>query len=116
MVRFPKGVLDRVGKSIADDWELARDQLRRATRDRKGATFGEVRLFESAPGPMGLVVRTFTGVLTWTSSTTNESRTDFLATPVTAAIADTMSESDFAQLIKMSCHDVPGTPFDPKKS
>lgn len=106
-------MLDLMGRSIAQDWEMARERLKQAARDRQGASFGEIVVYESSPTPVGMVIRAFTGIMTWQSTAETVSHTPFLATPAAVGFADLMSEGDFEQLRKMACRDYAGVPYDP---
>jgi hypothetical protein len=113
MARITQRMLDLMGKTIAQDWEMARERLKRAAHARQGASFGEILVYEGPPTPTGMVLRAFTGIVTWLSSAEAVSHTAFLAMPAAVGFADLMSETDFEQLRKMACRDYAGVPYDP---
>lgn len=109
-------MLDLMGKTIAQDWKMAHQRLLAAARDRQGATFGEIVVYESPQSAVGLLTRAFTGVMTWQSSAETVSRTPFVAMASIAGFADLMSETDFEQLRRMACRDYPAVAYDPAGS
>jgi len=106
-------MLDLMGKSIGQDWKMTHERLTSAARDRQGASFDEIVVYESPPTPVGMVFRAFTGVMAWQSSADTVSQTAFVAIPATVGFADLMSEGDFEQLRKMACRDYPGIAYHP---
>lgn len=115
MTRITKSMLDRVGKSVAQDWAMASERLKRDARDRQDATFGEIVVYESPPSPVGLVARAFTGVMTWRAEE-KTAQTRFIATAFGGGFADRMSEDDFEQLRRSACKDLPGIPYEPARN
>ncbi len=113
MARITQRMLDLMGRSVAQDWTMARERLERAARDRQGAAFGEIVVYESPVSPVGLVARVFAGVMTWRSSAETVSHTRFFATAAVVGFADLMPEDGFEQLLNMARRDYPGVPYDP---
>lgn len=107
-------MVDLTGKSLMQDWQLARERLERAARDRKGASFDELVVYEGPPSEKtGLAARTFVGVMTWQSAAETLSQTRFFAMAFGVGFADLLSDEAFEQLLQKACRDYPGKPFDP---